>query len=275
MNQYAWDTRPEPVRQQVEQVCAALRALLKENLVGIYLHGSLATGCFNPDRSDLDLLVVTERPMAPETKRRIVELLLGTSGNPTPIELSVLAHEHLHPWRYPPPFDLHFSEEWRQRYREDLSTGAGRRWDQEPRTDVDLAAHITHLLDRGIRLEGAPIGDVFPAVPREGYVAAILADYKDARAGILHNPVYGVLNMVRVCRYLQDGRLSSKDEAGAWATQALPQEDAFVVESALAQYRGDPVDGDIVPDDLEHFIRVLDERICPHLPKRDNVAGAG
>lgn len=33
---------------------------LSENLVGIYLHGSLAMGCFNPSRSDVDLVVVKE-----------------------------------------------------------------------------------------------------------------------------------------------------------------------------------------------------------------------
>lgn len=33
--------------------------ILGENLVGVYLHGSLAMGCFNPQRSDIDLIIDT------------------------------------------------------------------------------------------------------------------------------------------------------------------------------------------------------------------------
>ena len=30
-----------------------------KDLTGVYLHGSLAMGCFNPQKSDIDLMVVT------------------------------------------------------------------------------------------------------------------------------------------------------------------------------------------------------------------------
>lgn len=32
----------------------------KKTLTGIYLHGSMAMGCFNPEKSDIDLIVVIE-----------------------------------------------------------------------------------------------------------------------------------------------------------------------------------------------------------------------
>ena len=35
----------------------AARETIGENLLGVYLHGSAAMGCFNPKSSDLDLLV--------------------------------------------------------------------------------------------------------------------------------------------------------------------------------------------------------------------------
>ena len=35
----------------------AAREAIGENLLGVYLHGSAAMGCFNPKSSDLDLLV--------------------------------------------------------------------------------------------------------------------------------------------------------------------------------------------------------------------------
>jgi len=33
------------------------KEILEDSLVGIYLHGSAAMGCFNPAKSDIDLLV--------------------------------------------------------------------------------------------------------------------------------------------------------------------------------------------------------------------------
>ena len=39
------------------QFVAAARETIGENLLGVYLHGSAAMGCFNPKSSDLDLLV--------------------------------------------------------------------------------------------------------------------------------------------------------------------------------------------------------------------------
>ena len=38
------------------------RNILGDELVGVYLHGSAAMGCFNPAKSDLDLLIVVKKP---------------------------------------------------------------------------------------------------------------------------------------------------------------------------------------------------------------------
>ena len=46
------------------------KAILPNDLVGVYLHGSVAMGCFNPLKSDLDLIVVAERPLSDPVKRR-------------------------------------------------------------------------------------------------------------------------------------------------------------------------------------------------------------
>jgi len=53
---------------EVNAMLAALlpgvEAALTDNLVGVYLRGSLALGDFDPATSDIDFLVVTERPVA-------------------------------------------------------------------------------------------------------------------------------------------------------------------------------------------------------------------
>src|ERR1700694_385121 len=86
MSQYGWDNCPYMTRKQGATLRGCILYLLSDNLIGIYLHGSLAMGCFNPRRSDIDLIVVTRRGITPEVKRRLVALLLNNSA---PYEPSV------------------------------------------------------------------------------------------------------------------------------------------------------------------------------------------
>lgn len=54
---------PPEVAPLIDELVAGIQAALGDNLVGIYLRGSLALGGFDPPTSDVDLLVVTERPV--------------------------------------------------------------------------------------------------------------------------------------------------------------------------------------------------------------------
>ncbi|MEJ7701527.1 MAG: nucleotidyltransferase domain-containing protein [Pyrinomonadaceae bacterium] len=134
---------------QIESLTETFRIQIDENLIGIYLHGSLAFGCFNPLRSDIDLLVVTRCEITIETKRGIAEFLLENSRKPSPIEISFLQQKDLSTWRYPTPFDFHYSEDWREKFERDLADGEWKRWNDIQLFDEDLATHITVTNHRG------------------------------------------------------------------------------------------------------------------------------
>jgi hypothetical protein len=107
----------------MDQFCQKIVDLLRDDLVGIYLHGSLAMGCFNPQHSDMDVLVVSQAAIPLPVKAELGRLLLRLSLLPSPIEIHFLNLAGLHPWRYPPPFDLHYSGPWRDRFERDLASG--------------------------------------------------------------------------------------------------------------------------------------------------------
>ena len=46
------------MNSQAGQLASGIADVLADDLVGVYLHGSLAFGCFNPELSDLDVLAV-------------------------------------------------------------------------------------------------------------------------------------------------------------------------------------------------------------------------
>jgi len=90
MTGYGWIDAPRAVREQVTECVEALDSLLDQDLVGVYLYGSLAIGCFNSDRSDVDPLVVTHKNMTADAKKRLAELLLRLSNAPARMEVSIL-----------------------------------------------------------------------------------------------------------------------------------------------------------------------------------------
>jgi hypothetical protein len=57
-------TDPPDVTVLLEALIAALREALPNNLLGVYFRGSLAIGDFDPETSDVDVLVITNRPVS-------------------------------------------------------------------------------------------------------------------------------------------------------------------------------------------------------------------
>jgi streptomycin 3"-adenylyltransferase len=259
MPHYHWPDCPASVRDEVNQLVAALQEALGRSLIGVYLHGSLAMGSFNPNRSDIDVLVVTRNHTQPNARRKVAEALLRLSNHPYPIEISLLTWDDLHPWRHPAPFDLHFSEEWRAKFVGALAQAVFQ--PQVPPVDGDLAGHITVARQRGVALFGPAVADVFPLVPHEDYLDSVRADVLESLSTIHDNPMYAVLNACRTLAYLTDGAIRSKDEGGAWGLAHLPEDQRFVVAQALAIYRGDAMPT-FDPSALEKFARFASDQIA-------------
>ncbi|GGA43866.1 aminoglycoside adenylyltransferase domain-containing protein [Psychrobacillus lasiicapitis] len=228
---YNWETCSEEIRELVYHLLDKTKEIVAEKLVGFYLHGSLAMGGFNPKNSDIDILVVTADSISIETKRILAKLFLECSNNPFPVEVSFLNEAHLKDWDYPTPFDFHYSEQWRNRYEEETAF-----LKDMPKTDADLAAHITITNHRGIVIWGRAISEVFPIVPKTHYISSILSDFEDCVKNIVRDPVYCTLNLLRVYWYVKEGVISSKQEAGDWGLTVLPKEFNSTIQQVVAAY---------------------------------------
>ncbi len=105
----------------IDEFVAMSRKILSPALTGIYLHGSLAMGCFNPLKSDIDLIVVLERGVTEKQKRDFMEQVVALNGRAPAkgLELSLVKREHCSPFVYPTPYELHFSPAHLRWFRED------------------------------------------------------------------------------------------------------------------------------------------------------------
>ena len=228
---------PQQTENLINDFVEQSKIILKENLVGIYLHGSAVMGCFNPQKSDLDLIIVVESPLTDDVKRLFMDMVVkyDSLGPAKGIEMSVVLSNVCDPFIYPTPFELHFSK-MHQKWYEDNPDDYICKMKGE---DKDLAAHFTIITNRGQCVYGAPIKEVFSEVPSDDYMDSILDDVSDAPEDIKENTMYIVLNLARVLAYKEEQLVLSKKEGGVWAMEHLPSEFKLLIEDALSEYSKD------------------------------------
>ena len=64
----------------INRFTQSAKEILQDNLVGIYLHGSSVMGCFNPQKSDIDLIIVVDRPLSDDVKRAFMEMVVACNA---------------------------------------------------------------------------------------------------------------------------------------------------------------------------------------------------
>lgn len=219
----------------LDKIVALFKEELKENLVGIYLHGSLATGCFNPKKSDIDFFVVIKEKLTTENNKRITKMALSLHDEmpiERGIEFSIILETHLKPFIYPTPVEFHYSDYHQEKYQTDENYLCG------GFVDNDFASQMVVAYDRGIPLYGKPLRDVYEPIDRQFYISSILHDVNDASQDIIDNPMYLTLNLCRVLFFLKEGVISSKKEGGEWGIKKLPHEYHRLVQTCLDEYTG-------------------------------------
>ena len=212
------------------------KEILCDSLVGVYLHGSSVMGCFNPEKSDLDIIVVVSRPVSDDAKREFMKMVVDISarGPKKGIEMSIVLRGVCMPFVYPTPYELHFSIGHLENYLRDPKAYIR----DMNGVDRDLAAHFTVIRARGRSLFGAPIEEIFAEVPKEDYMDSIRNDVCDAAEEIEEYPLYLTLNLARVLGYSEDGLVLSKKEGAEWALGHIPEEYHPLVREALREYEG-------------------------------------
>lgn len=218
----------------LDKIVDNCKEIFGADLTGVYLHGSLAMGCFNPDKSDLDLIVVIEKNILDKQKLEFMNELteLNKKAPGKGIELSIVKKVYCREFLYPTPFELHFANMHLQWFIENptdyISNMKG--------TDKDLAAHFTIIKKYGIVLYGQEINEVFADVPEKDYLDSIWCDVEGAVENILEDPVYTILNLCRVAAFCKSNLIISKKQGGEWALQNLASKYQFLISSALQNY---------------------------------------
>jgi predicted nucleotidyltransferase len=192
----------------------------------VILHGSLAAGGFRPGRSDIDLLVVVDRPLGDE-QADALEVLAGRAdlGDAAGIDLHVVTAAVAGRPVREPALELYLGHDEVLR---------------NVPADPDLAVELSMARAQGRALRGAPPASVVGPVPDRWVVdrgAYWLRTWRSLTGDDEH-AAFMVLTACRIWRFAVEGTHSSKPAAGKWALTRDPSLTA--VGEALRQYEQDP-----------------------------------
>lgn len=221
-------------RRLMDNITADFRAVLGGKLIGIYVHGSIAFGCFRWETSDIDFLAVVSEPLTLDEQLGLIRALLARTPDAPPkgLEMSVVLSDVCRNFAYPTPFELHFSNAWLDACRADAEG-----YCRAPHGgDPDLAGHFAVTRAVGIAWYGPAVDAVFAPVPREALLASVMNDVADSREDLMDNPPYFILNLCRTIACKEEGLMLSKKGGGEWGLQCLPAAHHAVIRSALSAY---------------------------------------
>jgi streptomycin 3"-adenylyltransferase len=225
------ENTPKFVRKVLSETLAGIHSILQDNLVGIYLYGSLAMECFNPKSSDIDIILVARKRLSKEQRKKSVEYLKRVCSKDRRIELSIVCRDVVRHPEYPIMVDLHF-EYWGDIF--------------ENEKDKEILSNLYTTKKRGFCVWGMPIHDVFSQIPAENHLKSVIEDLVHTRKYLHENPervgydpaVYWILGSCRILAFIREDRVFSKLEGGQWGLVNLPKEYHGLVKQALAYYQG-------------------------------------
>lgn len=158
------------VSSQLSEVVGVIERHLEPTLLAVHLYGSAVNGGLKP-HSDIDLLVTVTVRLNETTRRALLNDLLEVSTFPgesealRAIEVTIVVHDDIIPWRYPAKRELQFGE-WQ---RNDILAGIF-----EPATiDIDLAILLTKAREHSVALVGPAAEELFDPVPEQDLFEAL------------------------------------------------------------------------------------------------------
>lgn len=236
---------PQDVNAILDALLSGIQEILGNNLVGVYLRGSLATGDFDPATSDIDFFAVTERFVSEQefAALRLLHTRLSQLQNKYGHELEGPYLDRASAKRFQPG----------ERYPT-IARGEALEW-SEHRANWVLERWTVR--EDGITLLGPDPKTLIDPVLIEDLRAAVRSvltawadwlDHPDDPEWLLPraHKAYVVETMCRALYTLANGELSSKQSAVAWALETLPEPWHSTVERSQAWRTDTTLDPDIV-----------------------------
>lgn len=233
------DLNSEKIPKEAIHAFKVVEELFGSAIVGVYLFGSAVASGLRIN-SDVDVLVVVNQSLTEVFRRKLTDRLMPISGkignidSVRPLEVTVINHGDVVPWRFPPKNEYIYGE-W---LRDEFENGQI----QEPNYDPDLAIVLAQVRKNSVSLFGPDASDILEPVPMTHIRRAIMESLPGLIESIKGDERNVILTLARMWLTMAVGEISSKDIAAEWAIPQLPKEHAALLNLARKAYRGEYVD---------------------------------
>ncbi len=235
-NLLGYQELPEDIARQISKVVDIWKKHLKEDLIGVYLHGSIVLNAFNPDSGDIDILVVVKDSIEISEKLAIAKEIISVDRMPCPLEMSAIKLSDAITWKTPGNCVFHYSDYWTERYLERFKNPDTEVYvaDREF-PDADVTSYIKLIKQSGVVLYGSKIQDVFADVSDEDFWSAISADIDDYDFHDYNERYFAsnILILGRILSFKKEKRILSKYDGGLWMIENVPEDLKYLPENAM------------------------------------------
>ncbi len=248
------------VERILERLTGGLRSILRDQLVGLYLYGSLVTGDFDSGVSDVDLAVVMTASLDPlqfDALHRLHESVVARHPDwHDRLELAYISRPAL--------------RSFRQRKSKIGIISPG-----EPfhllEAGPDWLISWRALREDGIALLGPPIASLIDPITLDEYLDAVgehICQYRESVKKPQNKPAlsYIVLTVARGLYTLAHRQPASKARAARWAQRRYPRW-AGLIERAIA-WRANPACDDLTAEQIRPevaaYVHDMLEGLSPH-----------
>lgn len=230
---YKKHTPYDDVNELLDLLLTNVKKILKDQFVGMYLYGSLSSGDFNPETSDVDFLVVTKETLPDETVSELEEMhnkTWATSLKRAGKLEGAYVHQELirkhDPNGLPCP-----------------TVNEGKFYLDRPGSDWIIQRHVVR--EYGIVLDGPDPKTLIDFVTAEDIRTSIMGVLREWWYPMLENPdwlranddgyrSFAVITMCRVLHGLEHGTITSKPKAVQWARTKVEPHWHSLMDDAVA-----------------------------------------
>nr|ADZ31323.1 aminoglycoside-3'-adenylyltransferase [Pseudomonas aeruginosa] len=228
---------PAEISVHLSLALNAIERHLESTLLDEHLYGSALDGGLKP-YSDIDLLVTVAAQLDETVRQALVVDLLEISASPgqrealRSLEVTIVVHGDVVPWRYPARRELQFGE-WQ---RKDILAGIF----EPATTDVDLAILLTKVRQHSLALTGSAAEDFFNPVPEGDLFKALSDTLKlwNSQPDWEGDDRNVVLTLSRIWKSAATGKTAPKDIVANRAIECLPNQHKPVLLEARQAYLG-------------------------------------
>lgn len=249
----------EPIPQQALDALAIAQAQLANSIEGVYLFGSAVVGGLRVN-SDVDVLMIIDRPLTSQEREALVASLMYVSGKIDndaglrPLEFTVLNRATIMPWRYPPASELVYGGWLREAFERNRIP--------EPEPDPDLAIVLTQVRQNSLALVGPEAHQLLDPIPHADIARALHESLPQLIDGLVGDERNVLLTLARMWRTAETGDIVPKDVAAGWAVDRLPESLSATLALAKRGYLGEVRDSWVNrQDEVESLVNVMRDRI--------------